>query len=73
MRRVIGFVSSHNSALISFVSSLVIFTRITIVPRYLKLLTISVPWSLIVNISLFFFFSYFVPLLLFCFFFGGGH
>lgn len=50
-----GFISSHNSALISFVSSLVIFTRITAVARYLKLLTISVSWSVIVNISFLFF------------------
>jgi hypothetical protein len=36
-------------ALISVVSLLVIFIAVT---RYLKLLTVSVPWSLIVNISL---------------------
>ena len=55
-------------ALISFVSSLVIHVFIT-VPGYLKLLIISVPQSLIVNISLFFLFCS-IAFVLFCFFFG---
>ena len=53
-------------ALISFVSSLVIHVFNT-VPGYLKLLIISVPQSLIVNISLFFLFCS-IAFVLFCFF-----